>query len=232
MRTWNALTIDWYLRAGQHSQYPGTILENLLPLLRPCHTVLDIGCGPGLWALAMAPHVKKVLAIDREAIVLGTLKVLSRKHGLSNICCQKAEWPEVKVQDKVHVILSAFSSGQVMTNRASITRMLSMDPELIIMVAPGDYLPPFGSSGTAGPHPSARDTIGILEEMHVSYSLHNMKLDFGQPVLNFAEAAAFLSRFLKISLREAREQAEKIALSHPHGLYLPNPRNVVLIIIQ
>jgi len=229
MRGWNSRTIDWYLRAGEHSQYPGLILKEIKPKLRPHHNVLDIGCGPGLYALAIAPQVNRMLAMDKERTVLDTLDALARAQGLSNIYCIESDWPNIEVQEKVHVIISAFSSGQVMNRQASITKMLSFNPELLFLVAPGKYTHHFGWLEHSNNHADAEKTLGLLEQMGVGFSTKNMMIDFGQPVLDMDEATEFLAGFLGITNQDARKHAEKIAQPHSLGLYLPNRRNIVII---
>lgn len=231
MRGWNEKTIAWYLRAGAASEYPAKVLAHIMPRLRPRHTVLDIGCGPGLYALAMAPAVREVLAVDRNAQVLDTLRVTAQTRGLDNIRCLKATWPKTAIKDEAHVIISALGSGEIMTNQASIAAMLEYEPEAVFLIAPGRYIPPFGTEREANTnsHPDAEDTLGILEQMEVAYSRTDILLDFGQPVEDMDEAVEFLADFLRISPGAARKHAGKIAQPRGRDLYLPNPRNMVLI---
>jgi len=231
MRGWNAKTIDWYLRAGEHSQYPRKILAEILPELRPYQRVLDIGCGPGLWALAMAPQVAEILALDRQSIVLDILDSLTKQRGLTNIHSQRGNWPQIEV-DNADVVLSAFSSGGVMNSPGSIQKMLDLQPEAIYLVAPGKYSPPFAWKPHADHHPDANLTLEILGKMDIAYSQKLLEVDFGQPVRDEEEAAEFLAGFLNISREKAWRHGQRIARPHPAGLYLPNPRNVVLITIQ
>ena len=53
------------------SQHPDEVLAALD--LRSGHTVCDIGCGPGYFALRMAPRVHQVFAVDVEARLLQKL---------------------------------------------------------------------------------------------------------------------------------------------------------------
>lgn len=229
MRCWNEKTIDWYLRAGMESEYPAKVLAEIMPHLESRHTVLDIGSGPGLYALAVAPVVEEVLAVERDAKVLDTLSAVAWDRGLRNIRCINAAWPGESIEKKVHVIISAFGSGEIMTTAESIAAMLDLNPEAVFLVAPGQYMPPFGAEHGTNTHPDAGDTLRLLEKMGVAYNTKHILLDFGQPVRNMAEATEFLAGFLHISHQEAREHAGKIARPHGDGLYLPNHRNVVLI---
>jgi len=54
----------------------------LLGLLDPSSTVADLGCGTGQFAEAIAPFVKRVVAIDESAAMLRAAK--SRLHGVAH----------------------------------------------------------------------------------------------------------------------------------------------------
>jgi len=61
---------EYYLR-GRLS-YPDALVNRVISVtgLARHHSVLDLGCGPGLLATAFAPHVQKVLGIDPEPAML------------------------------------------------------------------------------------------------------------------------------------------------------------------
>jgi len=50
--------------------YPDALYDRLLQLMPARHAVLDLGCGPGKIARALAPHVGAVLALDPSAAML------------------------------------------------------------------------------------------------------------------------------------------------------------------
>jgi SAM-dependent methyltransferase len=61
---------EYYLRG--RLDYPTQLIESVLPLvgLSRHHRVLDLGCGPGLLAVAFAPHASEVVGIDPEPAML------------------------------------------------------------------------------------------------------------------------------------------------------------------
>lgn len=232
MRGWDSKTINWYARAGKWSQYPSAILAEITPQLQRHHTVLDIGCGPGLYALALAPLVKEVLALDSKGIVLEALEKLAQHQNLTNIRCLQETWPDVKIETPVDIILSAFSGGQVMNSRHSLTSILKLGAGTVYLVAPGTYRPPFAWTQHREISAHASTTMDLLEQMDIAYTRQDLTIDFGQPVADWSEAEEFLSYFLRIPRPQALEHGRRIATPHRQGLYLPNPRNVVLIKIQ
>lgn len=61
---------EYYLR-GRLS-YPDALIARVISMtgLARRHSVLDLGCGPGLLAAAFAPHVRQVIGIDPEPAML------------------------------------------------------------------------------------------------------------------------------------------------------------------
>lgn len=233
MKAWNPKTIDWYLRAGELSQYPRLILEQIIPRLRAGDTVLDIGCGPGAYALALAPYVTRFLALDKDQEVLNNLAKIAEGRGLKNIDCLPFTWPHAPISQEVDVVICAFGSGEIMTGKDNLQAMFFLKPRLIFLVAPGSYLPPFGwQQHRRRPAPEGKDTMAQLDTLNIQYTLQTFSLDFGQPVRTMAEGTEFLAQFLGLPISQAKKQAQAIALPHKDGYYLPNRRNVHLITLD
>jgi SAM-dependent methyltransferase len=60
-------------------------------------TVLDVGAGPGRFALALAPHVRRVTAVDPSGRMLGICRREARRRGLANVELVQGRWEEVDV---------------------------------------------------------------------------------------------------------------------------------------
>jgi len=61
-------------------------------------TVLDVGAGPGRFALALAPHVAAVTAVDPSGAMLDICRRRARRGGLANVACVQGRWEEVDVE--------------------------------------------------------------------------------------------------------------------------------------
>jgi ubiquinone/menaquinone biosynthesis C-methylase UbiE len=76
-------TAEYYAR--YRLPYPGSLFEDLLSAARisPDAALLDLGCGPGRIALALAPRFREVWAVDQEQemIALGQ----QNSQGIENI---------------------------------------------------------------------------------------------------------------------------------------------------
>jgi SAM-dependent methyltransferase len=72
---------EYYLR-GRLS-YPDGLIDRVVLLsgLRREQAVLDLGCGPGLLAVAFAPHVAKVIGVDPEPAMLEAAESYAREKG-------------------------------------------------------------------------------------------------------------------------------------------------------
>jgi len=57
--------------------------------LGPEHTVIDMGCGTGAFALPAAPHCKKIYAVDVSAAMLDYLGARAAIEGIDNIECHR-----------------------------------------------------------------------------------------------------------------------------------------------
>lgn len=71
-------------------------------------TVLDIGSGPGRFALVIAPRVAEVVALDPSKAMLAILRREARQRGLDNLRTVEGRWPDEA--DEVEPVDVAFSS--------------------------------------------------------------------------------------------------------------------------
>ncbi|MDQ1289618.1 MAG: hypothetical protein QG622_3184 [Actinomycetota bacterium] len=79
------------LFAGTHETYlryrvahPGLFVD-LVDLLAPPGPVLDLGCGPGSVALALAARGRRVLAVDASADMVGFGRAEAARHGVGHL---------------------------------------------------------------------------------------------------------------------------------------------------
>ena len=60
-------------------------------------TVLDVGCGPGRFALALARHAREVVALDWSPAMVAIVAARARRAGMANVRCVAGRWEEVDV---------------------------------------------------------------------------------------------------------------------------------------
>ena len=78
-----------YVTSATHSQ--GDDLKQLAALMAGQGTarVLDLGCGGGHAAFAVAPHVKEVVAYDLSRDMLGAVAAEAKRRGLGNVATRQ-----------------------------------------------------------------------------------------------------------------------------------------------
>lgn len=60
-------------------------------------TVTDVGCGPGRFALALAPRVAEVVALDWSGAMTAITAGRARQAGLTNVRCVTGRWEDTPV---------------------------------------------------------------------------------------------------------------------------------------
>jgi ArsR family transcriptional regulator len=86
---WDRLRGELYGRAFGH--------EALLALLPASWTVADLGCGTGQTAAALAPHVRRVVAVDQSAAMLKAAR--RRTAELGNVELRQGSLEALPVED-------------------------------------------------------------------------------------------------------------------------------------
>ncbi|MEW6171696.1 MAG: class I SAM-dependent methyltransferase [Bacillota bacterium] len=64
--------------------------------LHPGASVLDIGSGPGVYALLFAPYVRAVVSLDSSVKMCAILKEQAAERGITNITVINASWEEIE----------------------------------------------------------------------------------------------------------------------------------------
>ncbi|MFH1849389.1 MAG: class I SAM-dependent methyltransferase [archaeon] len=85
-------------------------------LVKPGMTVLDFGCGPGVFSVAMAQMVGKcgrVIAADLQQGMLDKLQDKIRRAGVGNICVHKCEKNKIGITEKVDFALAFYVVHEV-----------------------------------------------------------------------------------------------------------------------
>jgi len=74
------------------------LLARLRRVTRARSTVLDVGAGPGRFALALAPRVAQVVAVDASPVMGTLLRSAARRAGCSNVATVTGRWEDVDVE--------------------------------------------------------------------------------------------------------------------------------------
>lgn len=118
---WSEKKARWYNEALKYSDYPERIMEVVLPLIKGCHSALDIGAGCGALTIPLAKKLKKITALEPSQAMMGVLKEEAGKQGLRNIECIEAEWPHLPGRSRWYdIVISANVPGSLMDSEGFI----------------------------------------------------------------------------------------------------------------
>jgi len=82
--------------------------------LNPEYTVLDIGSGPGRFAIPIAKRVKTVTAIDPSKGMLAYLQENMEKEDVKNVVCVNKRWEDIELGVDIEphdVVIASYSLG-------------------------------------------------------------------------------------------------------------------------
>ena len=110
---------------NEYSNIRMEIVDILLKedIIGPDSTIIDIGCGPGLYDVLFAPHVKSVMCVDGSPGMIRRLKMESEMLGITNIDSQIAFWEDFDSEEKYDVVFTSLCPA--LNNPQSILRMES-----------------------------------------------------------------------------------------------------------
>lgn len=96
--------------------------------LRPGVRVLDIGAGPGNFALPLARVAAEVVAVEPAAAMLRILRERAAREGISNITCVQATWQEIDLDARgwrgsFDLVFASMSPG--VQNAAMLEKMMA-----------------------------------------------------------------------------------------------------------
>jgi ubiquinone/menaquinone biosynthesis C-methylase UbiE len=132
---WGGFFIDNPIRRLLHN--PSKILS---PYVMPGMTVLDVGCGMGLFSIAMAKMVGnqgQVIAVDLQQEMLDVLRKRATKAGVANrIQFHKCERDHLGVDAKVDFVLAFAMVHEVPDQRRLLSEIHScLKPDGKFLVA-------------------------------------------------------------------------------------------------
>ncbi len=113
--------------AGTAARDP--FLARVRRVVKPDSHVVDIGCGPGRFTLALAPAAAKITAVDLSPVMLSLVRRQAREQGLRNVRTVAAPWQEARVAE-ADVLLCSYVLPLVADAEPFLAKMeASRNPE-------------------------------------------------------------------------------------------------------
>lgn len=75
-----------------------SVAEAFLRLMPPM-TIADLGAGEGTFALLLAQHATRVIAVDTSSKMIEVGRELAARHGVSNLDCRLGDMEELPIDD-------------------------------------------------------------------------------------------------------------------------------------
>jgi SAM-dependent methyltransferase len=239
----------WERRADRFRAYSARLPEDDLGLrlLRRLadadSTVLDVGAGAGRYARAIAPHVRRVVAVEPSDALAGYLRADAAAEGLTNIDIVEARWEEAAVEpaDVVHCSHVLYPLAEV----AGFIRKLDAHAHgaCLILATAAWSEPPlllelwrrFHGEPRVG-QPDARHVFDVLYALGIPANVAVAPFRAAAPMWTFAsldEAVATAREHLILPPDPATDRALRAALADgltagaDGGYTLPSPPRVV-----
>lgn len=68
-------------------------------MVQPSYDILDVGCGSGVYSLALAPDVHSVTGVDLSPVMISNARKLEKETGTTNASFQEVDWHELTLAD-------------------------------------------------------------------------------------------------------------------------------------
>ncbi len=137
-----------------------------------CETLLDVGCGPGVIALALAPRMAQVFGLDYSPAMLAHMEAKAAAAGLNNVSgilrSWEDDWSDILACD----LVVASRSTAVMDLDAALKKLDAKARRRVCLTSPvgGRFIPPeiFEVLGRVAPppRPAPPDYIYVLNLLH------------------------------------------------------------------
>ncbi|MDR0851854.1 MAG: class I SAM-dependent methyltransferase [Clostridiales Family XIII bacterium] len=197
---WTDEKIELYVRASRYTGFHRKLAAYISPLLTENDTLTDIGCGPGLIALTLAPMVKSIMTIDVDARVTGYLTREAEKAHVKNITTITADIADVADTACDVALMCYFGIPE-----ERLVKILDTAKRLTVIITHGAgtaYAPSKISATVRRSY--ATDMEEFLCAGCYDYKRIDEKLNFGQPLKSKDEARCFFELYCKETIPEVR----------------------------
>lgn len=138
-KCWNESAV--YYSGDEHAALRSEIYRDLLEtnVLDKNRTMLDIGCGPGLYEKIFSPHLKHIFCIDGSEGMLDRLNQECIQNNIGNVSCEVCMWEEFDTSEKYDLVFTSLCPPT--NNPESLLRMERYSSDLCIYISSANPTP-------------------------------------------------------------------------------------------
>lgn len=203
---WDQRKVDWYDRALAESDYSGKILSVIIPLIKSCLSVIDVGAGCGPIAVPLAKLDYNVTALEPSPSMMNKIKEKVDSEKLSNL-----RMIEKKFEDSVPGHHDAAIVANVRKLFMDIPMLLNgiekISPQTVILITGADtsnnkfyfnelYPIIFGKS-----YPERETHEVVFDELFrfgIKADVTFISYNLDQPFVSLDEAVIFWKAYMKL----------------------------------
>ena len=229
---WTPESIEYFRRSSEYTSFHKKLSVLAEPYLDDIWTLVDIGCGPGLFEPWLAPMVASIDAVDIDTAAIDYLTAkLEDVFATSSDIANKVKPVLADIKDLEGAwdvaLLSFFG-----VNNDVIETVLRLARRRIIVFMHGrrEVTGPFSRGSGEGKF-TAPEMEAYLDESGLAYRKNVMEMQFGQPFKTIEEVQAFVRE--NSDVRGAASIEERIVKTNrfDYPFYLPRSISVALFII-
>jgi len=194
---WTASKIENYKVASEYTSFHKKLSVLAEPYLDGGWSMADIGCGPGLLAICLAPMVGSIDAIDNDSVAIADLKARLENSRLTDRNTAEKIYPRVASVEELRgetwdaVTLSFFGVDEKLLETVL---PLAEKRAFIFMHGRRDAGGPLASFDN-GKKFSVQDMESYLEQKRFVFKKTVMEMQFGQPFRGIDDIHKFLMAY-------------------------------------
>jgi hypothetical protein len=227
LELWEKDMILFMRNASEYGDYNRNLAEKMLPWLSADAHICDAGSGLGYLALALAPHVGQVTAVERNPDAAGVLAENCKNLGISNVTSRCGAIADVIPQTPYDAMVFCFFG-----RRREILKLAKQQCRNDVFVFTRNY---DSHRFSAGSHRSGFEGYPEfsedLKQLGIPVHKETFTLEFGQPFRNLEDASRFFLLYSKDQNKDVLTQDFIRSQLTPTGredfpVYMPHQKHV------
>lgn len=203
---WTEETIRFREDAAVRVQFDAAIAQHILPFLPENAHVCDAGCGLGFLSLALAPHCRRITAVDVSSAALAVLARNAVRMGYDNIQIVQGDLFAQRPNPRYDAMVFCFFGHTKETLKAVRTQCKGH----AILVKRDHIEHRFAAGNQPAQRLNFQTACQELTALHVPHTTQTFSLEMGQPFRSREEAARFFAIYGGSGAHSAMTQMEEV----------------------